>query len=104
MIFLHNVVPRGWLKHCYLGDISDAFLQGADLKGEVMYMRQPGQRLPNLVPGQVLRLRKAVYGRPDAPRKRFEEMARVLEQEFSFVKSAVAPAMISSRNQKGVLI
>ena len=34
MIFLHNVVSNGWLKNWFVGDISNAFLQGAPLEGK----------------------------------------------------------------------
>ncbi len=84
MIFLHNVVSNGWLKNWFVGDISNAFLQGAPLEGKVMYMRQPKQGLPGLVPGQLLKLLKSVYGRPDAPRAWYNELARVLEKELGF--------------------
>lgn len=103
MIFLHSVISMGWIKNWFIGDISNAFLQGADLVGKVMYMRQPRQGLPNLMPGQLLKLRKAVYGRPDAPRKWFEELARILESEFSFTKSAIDPAMFYLNSKQGVL-
>ena len=69
MIFLHLVVSFGWTKNWCIGDISNAFLQGAPLeRTEVMYMRQPKQGLSGLVPGQILKLLKPVYGRQDAPR------------------------------------
>ena len=69
MIFLHLVASMSWTQNWFIGDISNAFLQGAPLEGKKpMYMRQPKQGLSGLVPGQLLRLLKPVYGRPDAPR------------------------------------
>ena len=47
----------GWLKHWYIGDISNAFLQAAPLVGKpALYMRQPKQGLRGLVEGQNLKL------------------------------------------------
>lgn len=103
MIFLHNVVSNGWLKNWFVGDISNAFLQGAPLEGKVMYMRQPKQGLPGLIPGQLLRLLKSVYGRPDAPRAWYNELARVLQEELGFQKSSVDPAMFYLRDEEGIL-
>ena len=69
MIFLHLVASMSWTQKLFIGDISNAFLQGAPLEGQKpMYMRQPKQGLRGRVPGQLLRLLKPVYGRPDAPR------------------------------------
>lgn len=103
MIFLHNVVSNGWLKNWFVGDISNAFLQGAPLEGKVMYMRQPKQGLPGLIPGQLLRLLKSVYGRPDAPPAWYNELARVLQEELGFQKSSVDPAMFYLRDEEGIL-
>ncbi|CAE7476031.1 RE1 [Symbiodinium microadriaticum] len=104
MLFLHMVVSFGWLKHWYIGDISNAFLQGAPLQGKPMYMRPPKQGLKGVGPGQLLRLLKPVYGRPDAPRAWYEELAKVLVQEIGFSKSQIDPAMFMLRNQQGVLV
>ena len=98
MIFLNLVVCFGWLDSWYVGDISNAFLQGAELVGKEMFMRQPKQGLPGMKPGQLLQLRKAVYGRPDAPRAWYNELSRVLQQEFQFEKSVIDPAMFYLRH------
>ena len=46
MLFLHMCVSYGWTKNWFIGDISNAFLQGAPLQGkEAMYMRPPKQGL-----------------------------------------------------------
>lgn len=98
MIFLNMIVCRRWLDNWYVGDISNAFLQGAPLVGKEMFMRQPKQGLPGLQPKQLLKLRKAVYGRPDAPRAWYNELARTLTQDFHFEKSVIDPAMFYLRN------
>ena len=68
LIFLHHIISSKWVDNWYIGDISNAFLQGAPLKGcQEMYMKQPKQGLSGLLPSQILRLTKPVYGRPDAP-------------------------------------
>ena len=68
MVFLHLVTSLGWTKDWFIGDISNAFLQGAPLTDKPdMFMRQPKQELRGLKPGQLLKLLKPVYGRPDPP-------------------------------------
>jgi len=103
MYFLHMVISMGWLTNWFIGDMSNAFLQGAPLQGKVMYMRQPRQGLPGLKKGQIMRLIKSVYGRPDAPRAWFNELARVPKDELGFVQSGVDPAMFHMRDEAGKL-
>ncbi|CAE7567214.1 GIP, partial [Symbiodinium necroappetens] len=44
MVFLHLVTSLGWTKDWFIGDISNAFLQGAPLTDKPdMFMRQPKQ-------------------------------------------------------------
>ena len=105
MLFLHLVASYGWTKDWFVGDISNAFLQGAPLVGKApMYMRPPKQGLRGVMPGQLLKLLKPVYGRPDAPRAWYEELARILCQELHFEKSFVDPAMFMLRNPSGKLV
>ena len=57
----------------------------APLEGKKpMYMRQTKRGRRGLIPGQLLRLLKPVYGRPDAPRAWYDELARVLQKELGF--------------------
>ena len=104
MMFLHHCISMGWWSNWFIGDISNAFLQGAPLQGKVMYMRQPKQGLPGLLPNQLLRLLKPVCGRPDAPRAWFNELSRVLVEDVGFQQSIVDPATFHLRNQKGNVI
>ena len=104
MVFLHLVTSLGWTKDWFIGDISNAFLQGAPLKDKPdMFMRQPKQGLRGLKPGQLLKLLKPVYGRPDAPRAWYNELARILEQELGFSKCRTDPAMFALRDKQGNL-
>ena len=104
MLFLHVAVSFGWVDNWYIGDISNAFLQGAPLVGkEPMYMRPPKQGLKGVRPNQILKLLKPVYGRPDAPRAWYEELARVLTGELGFLKSYIDPAVFMLRNEQGNL-
>ena len=104
MLFLHVAASFGWIDNWYIGDISNAFLQGAPLAGkEPMYMRPPKQGLKGVKPNQLLRLLKPVYGRPDAPRAGYEELARVLTGELGFTKSYIDPAVFMLRNERGTL-
>ena len=105
MLFLHLAVSYGWTKNWYIGDISNAFLQGAPLVGkQPMYMKPPKQGLAGVKPNQLLRLLKPVYGRPDAPRAWYEELARVLTGELGFCKSCIDPAVFMLRDPKGILV
>ena len=104
MVFLHQVISLGWVGNWCIGDISNAFLQGAPLKDKPdMFMRQPKQGLPGLKPGQLLKLLKPVYGRPDAPRAWYDELSRILETELGFSKCQVDPAMFALRDSAGAL-
>ncbi|CAE6970895.1 RE1 [Symbiodinium sp. CCMP2592] len=80
MVFLHMVTSLGWTGEWFIGDISNAFLQG-----------------------QILKLLKPVYGRPDAPRAWYNELARILEEEMGFSKCKTDPAMFALRDQQGNL-
>ena len=105
MLFLHMAVSYGWTKNWYIGDISNAFLQGAPLVGkQPMYMKPPKQGLAGVKPNQLLRLLKPVYGRPDAPRAWYDELARVLTGELGFCKSYIDPAVFMLRDRQGTLI
>lgn len=75
MTFLHCVVSFGWVANLRNGDISSAFLQGEETQGEPLYMHLPERGLPNLVDGQILRLKRPVYGRPDAPRAWYNQIS-----------------------------
>ena len=103
MLFLNYVVCYSWFTNWFIGDISNAFLQGAPLEGPDMYMRQPRQGLPGLQPGQLIKLIKSVYGRPDAPRSWFNELSRILQEELQFQKSEVDPALYYLRDSSGAL-
>ena len=103
MMFLHHCISLGWWTNWYIGDISNAFLQGAPLTGKVMYMRQPKQGLTGLKSDQLLKLLKPVYGRPDAPRAWFNELSRVLTKEIGFTQSIVDPASFHLRDSTGKL-
>ena len=104
MIFLHQVISMDWLRNWYIGDISNAFLQGAPLTGKPdMFMRQPKQGLAGMQPGQLLKLLKPVYGRPDAPRAWYDELSRILTKELGYSRSAVDPALFTLRDDQGVL-
>ena len=105
MLFLHMAVSYGWTQNWFIGDISNAFLQGAPLIGkQPMYMKPPKQGLEGVKPNQILRLLKPVYGRPDAPRAWYEELARVLTGELGFCKSYIDPAVFMLRDPQGCLL
>ena len=48
MTFLHLCASFGWTNSLRAGDVSSAFLQGAESKGEPLYMEQPKEGIPGL--------------------------------------------------------
>ena len=101
MLYLHLTVSFGWLKHWRNGDISSAFLQGAESKGEPLYMRAPEKGLPGIGSNQLLRLKRPVYGRPDAPRAWYEQLSGFIMREMGFERSVIDPAFFIHRDKQG---
>ena len=97
LTFLHCVISFGWLKHWRNGDISSAFLQGEEAKGEPLYMFLPERGLPNLNHDQVLRLKRPVYGRPDAPRAWYEQISSFIMNDMGYERSILDPALFVLR-------
>ena len=102
MMFLHLTISWGWLNHWRSGDISSAFLQGAESTGEPLYMFPPQRGLPGIGDGQIMRLKRPVYGRPDAPRAWYEALSGFIMNELGFEKSVLDPALFIHRNGFGV--
>ena len=91
--FLHYVVCMGWLKNWRIGDVSNAFLQGEIPEGKELYLEQPIRGLSGVEGNNIFRLRKTVYGLPEAPRAWYESLCSILVDELGFVKSLLDPAM-----------
>ncbi|CAE8669887.1 unnamed protein product [Polarella glacialis] len=91
MCFLHLVASFGWCLTVRSGDVSSTFLQGKENTGEPLHMFPPSQGLPGIEAGLILRLQKAVYGRPDAPRTWFDMFSGVLVNDFGFERSWLDP-------------
>ena len=98
LTFLHCVVSFGWVNHWRNGDVSSAFLQGEPSKGEPLYMFQPARGLPGLNEGQILKLCRPVYGRPDAPRAWYEAISGFIMKEMQFERSILDPALFIHRD------
>ena len=83
MIFLQLVCNFDWFDTWRKGDISSAFLQGTERdhsKGK-LYLRPPRDRpLKGVGSGDILEVLKSVYGLPDAPRARWEEVTGYLRK------------------------
>ena len=99
--FLHYVVCMGWLKNWRIGDVSNAFLQGEIPEGKELYLEQPIRGLPGVEGNNIFRLRKTVYGLPEAPRAWYESLCSILVDELGFVKSLLDPAMFFLKNSEG---
>ena len=93
MLFLQMVVNLGWVPNLMNGDISNAFLQGKPDLDSDLYMHQPQRGIPGMQPGQILRLMKPVYGRPDAPRAWFNELSSVFINELHYEQSSLDQAL-----------
>ena len=101
MLFLHLTVSFGWIPNWRNGDISSAFLQGSESKGEPLYMKPPERGLPGIGEGQLLRLKRPVYGRPDAPRAWYEQLSSFIMSEMNFERSIIDPAFFIHRRDNG---
>lgn len=99
--FLHLVASLGWIEHWRSGDISSAFLQGEESKGEPLYMFPPSIGLPEVDTNQILRLKRPVYGRPDAPRAWYEQISSFIIDKMGFERSILDPAMFIHRKSNG---
>ena len=101
LLFLHLVASFGWVDHWRNGDISSAFLQGEETKGEPLYMYPPERGLPGIERGQILRLKRPVYGRPDAPRAWYEQISKFIMSDMGYTRSVLDPAFFVHRDFKG---
>ena len=99
--FLHLVVSLGWVENWRCGDISSAFLQGEESKGEPLFMFPPSIGLPDVSRDQILRLKRPVYGRPDAPRAWYEQISSFIMGKMNFERSILDPAMFIHRKESG---
>ena len=79
------------------GDVSSAFLQGAEYKGEPLFMKPPDIGLPGISNNSILRLKRPVSGRPDAPRAWFEQISSLLVHDLGFEGSILDPALFVRR-------
>lgn len=108
LTFLHCVVSFGWVDHWRNGDVSSAFLQGEETQGEPLYMFPPQRGLPGISSDQILRLRRPVYGRPDAPRAWYEQISKFIMGDMGFERSILDPALFVHRdglgNPNGMLV
>lgn len=108
MTFLHSVVSFGWTLNFRNGDISSAFLEGDLSQGEPLYMFMPERGLPNLSKEQILKLKRPVNGRPDAPRAWYNQISRFIMEEMQYERSILDPALFILRdknsNPKAMLI
>ncbi|OLP74990.1 Copia protein [Symbiodinium microadriaticum] len=57
------------------GDITAAFLNGDPLERE-LYLRQPKGGVQDLLPDQIFRVKKGIFGLPDSPRKWWRKLRR----------------------------
>ena len=82
-------------------DVKNAFLQG-ELEDEV-YMRPP-PGLENMVkPGNVLRLKKAIYGLKQSPRACYHKLSTTLNGR-GFVKSEADHTLFTLTSQQGIIV
>lgn len=98
LTFLHCVISFGWLENWRSGDISSAFLQGEETVGNPLYMFLPESGLPNLGKDQILRLKRPVYGRPDAPRAWYNQISSFIMSDMGFERSILDPALFIHRD------
>ncbi|CAK0789613.1 unnamed protein product [Prorocentrum cordatum] len=78
-----------------LGDVKNAYFNGQDLQREV-YLEQPRGGPPGLVPGQLLRARKAIYGFAEAARLFWLALRDALLAD-GWLRSRLEPALFYKR-------
>ena len=100
-LVLHCIISWGWTPHWRIGDISNAFLQGVEYTGPPLYMKVPREGIEGVDGNCLMRLKKPVYGLPDAPRAWYENLKNVLVNELSFEVSVIDPALFIHRDPQG---
>ncbi|XP_013589286.1 PREDICTED: uncharacterized protein LOC106297627 [Brassica oleracea var. oleracea] len=82
-------------------DVKNAFLQG-ELEDEV-YMRPPPGMEHLTKPGNVLRLKKAIYGLKQSPRAWYHKLSTTLNGR-GFVKSEADHTLFTLTSQQGIIV
>ena len=82
-------------------DVKNAFLQG-ELEDEV-YMRPPPGLEDMVKPGNVLRLKKAIYGLKQSPRAWYHKLSTTLNGK-GFVKSEADHTLFTLTSQQGIVV
>ena len=57
--------------------------------------------MPGIQPNQILRLKRPVYGRPDAPRAWYEQISKFIIHDMGYTRSILDPALFVHRNEAG---
>ena len=80
-------------EHLFVADIKGAFLYAMLLPEEVVYCRPPkGYENHPRFKGKIMRLRKALYGLAQAPRRWFQHMVQVLEK-YGLKRTVIDPCL-----------
>ena len=90
-VLLAVAVANG--EHIFVADIKGAFLYAMLLPDEMVYCRPPkGFENHPRFKGKIMRLRKALYGLAQAPRRWFEHMVAVLERH-GLTRTVIDPCL-----------
>ena len=98
-IILSLAVNQEW--DLWQMDVKNAFLQG-ELEDEV-YMRPPPGMEEMVKPGNVLRLRKAIYGLKQSPRAWYHKLSTTLNGR-GFVKSQADHTLFTLTSKQGIVV
>ena len=82
MLVLQIATSRRW--EAAAGDVQAAFLNGLELKRE-LYMHPPHGGVPGVLPDQLIRVRKKVFGLPESPKMWYERLVKVITDEIFFL-------------------
>ena len=82
-------------------DVNNAFLQG-ELEDKV-YMRPPPGMEDMVKPGNVLRLKKAIYGLKQSPRAWYHKLSTTLNGK-GFVKSEADHTLFTLTSKQGIVV
>ena len=106
MLVLQIATSRQW--QAAAGDVQAAFLNGLEIKRE-LFMHQPRDGVPGLLPNQIIRICKGVFGLTESPKMWYERLVQVITDETFFLgdknyflePSALDPCVFMLLEKKG---
>ena len=83
-------------------DFTQAFHSG-DLIERELYAEQPREGIPNMVPGQLMRIQKTCYGLTDGPLAWYRHLRKLLVDQLHYKQSLADPCIFMRHSPTGTL-